>query len=205
MANALVAIGQGSPDNAANYPYTFQAADVNDMVSTPSTGASAAPPVATDTVSRNSVIEPHATVGRTAGHVLLLHEVQLPPRLLSVKRWLSVIRLLPISASARFLTLSSQTVIKEAPACCDLTAGICLMQVADLQPEATSNKTTSNQTSTPPVVRAAAVRLAVPQVQAAATCSASPNTSTIVTGSGSWAVVGELGLRSTMVLSIPAV
>ena len=72
VANALVATGQGSPDNAANYPYTFQAADVNDRVSTPSTGASAAPAVATDTVSRDSVIPPHATVGCTAGHVLLV-------------------------------------------------------------------------------------------------------------------------------------
>ena len=71
VANALVATGQGSPDNAANYPYTFSAADVNDRVSTPSTGASAAPPVATDTVSRDSVIEPHATVGRTAVVVMI--------------------------------------------------------------------------------------------------------------------------------------
>ena len=75
------------------------------------------------------------------------------------------------------------------------------MQVAELQPEASSNTTTSNQTtSAKPFVRAAAVRLAVP----AATCPASPATSTVVAGSGSWAVVGELDVHSTMVLSIPA-
>ena len=116
MANALVATGQGSPDNAANYPYTFSAADVNDRVSTPSTGASAAAAVATDTVSRDSVITPHATVGCIAGHVLLVHELQLSNDSLLAVRSLSVIGLLWVSAPAKFVAPPSQTAIQEPPA-----------------------------------------------------------------------------------------